>query len=253
MKKKNLINADGSNMVMRKTIFALLLLIGFSGAFAVELFTTPTTEASIIQLHSIFNDTAGQTYLTTCSPLHIQIPYKQNFAETFLRIGYLPLCDVNQSDYVHEIDLYCNNNLMASWNVTDNCLNNVGYEYIEGRFDFANVTSIAFQDKYPSTLLSCNFCVNESSTLNRTDFWVRVENIGLRSVFAFYNETVITGSEVIENTFGKAVEFTYLVLSFAMSTAPIIFIVWGLFAIPLFFLFMLKRLVGAIKGSIPKK
>ncbi len=263
---KKLINDKlfGNGMRKFSLVLLLLLLVPFNSAFA-NLFirpivfqpdlSYPETTMNFITLERIDIDGYGDIDDDNSTPsvFHFQIPLMQNYKDIYFTVGYLPLCDANQSDYVHDITLYCGNNeYINSWNITDNCVNNGGvYEYEWLNLRLENLTETVFQSE-KSSLYSCMFYVNDTSTINRTDFWIRIENYGNKVVNVVNNQTVLLGSTIIEDTFGKAVELTGIVLSYALIIVPLFLIISSFFVILFYLLFMIRRLIVNIKSSIPK-
>lgn len=219
----------------------------------------PETTLDIVLLETIESTGYGDINDTNSTPavLNLLIPYKQNFDKVYFGISYVPICDVNQSLYENYLTLYCGNDneYFGTWNITDDCntlLTSTNFPEVRWvDLDLTNSTSEVFQSK-KATVYNCQFYVNDSSTINRTDFWIKVWNYGNKVTEIVRNETVITGSAIIEETIGQYIGIWNLILGLALNIFPIVAIIWTLFAVPLFFLFMLRRLVKSLKQTVPR-
>jgi hypothetical protein len=257
---KRINNLKNQNNYMNKTIlFLLTSLIVLTPSFAIfGLFEKPITTLDMVQLHTIFNDlnATGQTYSTTCAPLHFQVPYKQTHEITYVKVGYLPICDVNQSDYPdHAITLYCESEYVGSWNYTENCERNISHydsEWIV--FDYENSSAVFFQSDVATSVFSCSFCVNDSLSIpNRTDFWIRIENTGTRIRVETHNETIFPQAEVVINAISGFIGLVALVISFGSTLLPLLMVIASMFVLPMFFLFMLTKFRQRVKDTLNKK
>lgn len=255
-------------MIMNKAKILTLFILGIIiatpvHALVIDLFGQPVSTVDMVTLHSIWKDDNGQAYgwnqtNSTCSPIHFQIPYQQTYDKTYLKIGYVPLCDINQSDYSdHFITIFCNGDYKASYNYTDNCVDYGGagvYEWEWYELNFENVTAGNFQTNSLTTTYSCMFCVNDTvNSPNRTDFWIRVENTGNMIVKEFHNETIIEGMETITGGLLTSVDFTIAIIELGYNVFNLFAFVWVILGIPMFILFMIRQLVDRFKSTFPKK
>ena len=253
-------NKKTTRTMMKKIIpiiFILLFLITPTQAIF-GLFEEPLTATDMITLHTIYENANGQAYgfngtNSTCSPIHFQTPYKQVYDRTYIRLGYVPICDVNQSDYGdHYVSLFCEGSLVNSWNFTENCADlGVVYQSELIELNLENTTAGVFQTDTLSSLFSCMICVNDtgSDLPNRTDFWIRAENTGNQVTLIVQNETAIEGLEPITETLILAVEVTKKVLEILVISLEIFAIVWAIFFPVLLLLFWLIRIRMRFKDA----
>ena len=79
MREKNIKDKKQKNNMKKTIMFSLILLLSSSGHALFGLFEKPVTVIDITQQHTIYDDinNTGQSYATTCSPINLQVPYKQ--------------------------------------------------------------------------------------------------------------------------------------------------------------------------------
>jgi hypothetical protein len=255
---------------MKTEKIAILLLLGIMiatpvSALVIDLFGNPVTTANVITLHQIWKDANYQDYgwnetNDTCAPVHFQVPYKQNYGTTYIKFGYVPICDVNQSIYSHHfLTVFCNGEYVATYNYTDNCVDYGGagiyeFEWLALDWTDENLTAGLFQTTELTTVFSCMICVNDTEpSPNRTDFWIRTENVGNMVTTEYHNETVIEGLEDITDGIQTSVEFTLALITLAYNTFNMFAFVWVIVGVPMFVLFMIRQLVDRFRTTFPKR
>lgn len=240
--------------MMKKELITIPLMLGLLLGTGFLFNSKPVTELNHITLHSINNSEFGwDSNESVCSPIHFQTDYKQLHEVTYIKLGVFPLCFANESLYDHDISLFCNAELVTSWNITENCEAGGRYDYEWLEFNNENATAGLFQSDILTSVYSCMMCVNNSSTVPSSDFWIRVENIGNRVIVEYHNETVLPGLEPIEDGIVTLVEFTINVIQFGINVFTVTTLIWSIFGIPMFFLFMIRRFLDRAKATFPRR
>lgn len=245
---------------MKKILMLTLILTLASSGFALYMsFAKPITSMDIIELHTIFNDinATGQSYATTCSPVHLQVPYKQTHETTYVKLGYVPICDVNQSDYPdHAITLYCESEYVASWNYTENCEDSsYVYDYEWVIFDNENLSAVFFQSEndIPTTVFSCSFCVNDTGLIpNRTDFWIRIENTGNRIEVTNQTIEIFPQLEIVQTAINNVIILINELIEFGIALLNgwgIVIVIFSSLGLIIFYFIQLKKTGKKLVGK----
>ena len=241
MKKKNLV---------KSLAFLLMTILVVNSVNGYSIDTTTRTRTDIEYLETIYQAGYGFSGANvTCSAFNFELPQIQTSDSTIIRMGYYPLCDVNYTDYLQYLTLFCNNEYVASWNYTEDCGSgpgNLGENELVTLI-FGNLTFNAQNTQ----ILSCQLCVNNSSTSNRTDFFVDIDL--LVNVKNEVNETVVEGADIIIDGILSAVNITVLLIDILELTLIILVPIWGLLAGPIIVIWLAKNLVDRLKAMIPKR
>jgi hypothetical protein len=268
MKKNNNTKMDKIKVKHKKAIITLMLLgvmIIPASALVITLFEKPLTSVDMITLTTLYENANNQAYgwgevnNSTCAPIHFQVPYKQTHETTYIRLGYFPLCltPAEQSQYPdHYMTLFCENEYVQTWNITENCVDNGGvYDAEWVSLSTENATAGLFQSDKLTTLFSCMFCVNYTGNdlPNRTDFWIRAENTGNQVTVEYHNETIFPDLEIVTNAISGFVGVIASIISYGGTLLNFILIIASPFILLMFFIFMLIRFRDRIKDALNKR
>lgn len=250
MSKENYINAGEQERNMKKAVMLIatffLMITGVNALFGI--WETPLSPVNQITLHSI-NQSQYGTSITenenvSCEPIHFELPYKQTQQKIYLKLGYFPICDVNQTDYEEFITLYCQDTYVGTYNVTDNCDRSGGggeYEYQWLALN-VNATDGFYQSEGLSSVFSCYFCVNITSDIPRADFWIRTENTGTKIEVVTETQEVFPQLEPVVTLINDVLLFVDSVVYLGLAIVDSYSFLWLMFATILFAIFMFIQL-----------
>ncbi len=225
---------------MKKILTAILMLALISPSFAIfGIFEEPVTEINMEFVDTIPIAGYGFTGVNVqCSAFNFEIPKRQTSRITYVRLGYFPICDVNYTDYVQDITIFCAGEYVLTSNYTDNCVNGGFHESELVRFFHANITELGSG----TNVITCQLCVNNTTTSNQTDFFVKIDNVGNRIVTEYRNETLFPQAQPLVDLIIVPVNFTVSVIELGFATFQAFALIWSIVAPLMFLLFMLTRL-----------
>lgn len=257
MKQNNNKGATYNNTVMRKLLPLLIIsALIVTPSFAIfGLFEKPVVSTDMIFLDSIEQPNYGFNGTnSTCTSLNLQFPYNQQFEKVYVRVGYVPLCDINQSSYDEYLTIFNEGNYVASFNVTDNCVNNNGDfegEWIE--ITTNNTQGGSFQTSTLTQLTSFIYCINDTTTIPRSDFWVRIENTGNHVVVETQTQEVFPELDIVVESISNLVTLVNSLIVLGITIVSGGSFVWTLFAMFLLTLYLFSRLRTSVKKMFRKK
>lgn len=210
--------------------------------------TLPESKMNVIGLHTIESDGYGFGVNSTPIVYNYQIPYEQSYDKTYFKLGYIPLCDVNQTNAY--VTLFCGDDYIYSWNLTANCPA-ANYQYTWVEFDLSNSTQ--FQTLTASSVLNCRFYVNDTSVDNRTDIWVRMENVGTKVEIEEKTREIFPELEAIQEAINNFITLINTVIVLATGLISGFLPIWLTVAWILFGVFMFQRLRAKAKELSKKR
>ncbi len=237
------------NMKKPILLVALMLLvsISFTPAQAQYVFglppvlnltvTLPESKLNVIVQHIIMSEGYGFGVNSTPAVYNFQIPYGQSYKETVFKLGYIPICDANQTNAY--ITLHCDSDYIHSWNLTANCPD-ANYQWAWVKFDVTNRT--AFQTETSSTVLNCQFYVNDTTVDNRTDIWVRIENVGTKIEIEERTREIFPELEAVQEAISNLIAFINSIILLGIGLFSGLAPIWIMFAMILFAVFLFIQL-----------
>jgi hypothetical protein len=241
------------NTLMKSLAFLVVTMLALGSASAYDITTNTKTRADVEYVETILQAGYGFTGANvTCSAFNLEVPQIQTSDTTVFRAGFYPICDVNYTDYLQYLTLYCNGEYIETWNYTADCGSGAGNlgENTLITLIFGNLTSNAVNTQRVYTV-SCQLCVNNSSTAPRTDFFTDIDL--LVSVKNEVNETVVEGADIIIDGILSAVNVTVLLIDILELTLTILVPIWGLVLTPVLVIWLARNLVERLKAMIPKR
>lgn len=246
MKQQKIVKPETRKNTVMKTIpllLALIILINPVHAI-IGINEFPVTEVNMEYVESI--DSSGYGFEganVTCSAFNFEIPSRQASNPTYISLGYTPLCDVNYTDYEQYLTLFCRGEYIWSSNYTEQC-GLPAEESIFGsdlfiQINHANYTSFTTGS---GKLISCQMCVNASSTAPQTDFFVNIRNTGSRIDVVEEVTNIIPELEIVVNGINTIIAFIIAFVSLALTTLSELGFIWLLFVGFLAVLYFLNRI-----------
>lgn len=257
MREKNNKGAMDNNRVMKKVIplmFLFVLMIAPVNAI-IGINEFPVTEANIEYVETI--DQSGYGFEganVTCSAFNFDIPSRQASNPTYISIGYTPLCDVNYTDYEQYITLFCRGEYLWTSNYTEQCglpaEESVFGDDLYVQINHANFSSFTTGS---GKLVSCQMCVNSSSTAPRTDFFVNINNVGTRVDSKIETIQELSGLDTIKNAIIGFIEFVATLVALITAFFSATSVIWVGFAVIMFTIFLFIRFRKAVYKMLEGK
>jgi len=247
--KEKLIKTNKLEKNMKKILLFVLLisLISLKPVQANFLFglppvinltvSLPESKLNVIGLHTI--ESAGYGFGNDSTPIvyNFQTPYYQSYDKTYFKLGYIPICDVNQTNAY--LSLYCGDDYLYTWNITDNCPA-ANYQWAWVTLDLTNSTQ--FQTLTSSSVVNCRFYVNDTSVDNRTDVWIRMENLGTKIEIVQKNREIFPELEAVQEAISNLITFINAIVVLGIGIFSGLAPIWIMFAMILFAVFLFIQL-----------
>lgn len=249
---------DGKQWIsMRKLVFMFSLLLLATNSYALfGLFEKPVATVNHVTFATInqsqYGVSATENENISCAPIIFEMPYKQTYDQVYIKLGYFPLCDINQTDYAEDLTLYCQGQYVATYNVTDNCYDFGGagtYEYEWLEINVNSTTGQSYSEGL-SSVFSCYYCVNITSDIPTADFWIITENTGTKITVETETREVFPQLEVVVTLINDLLSFADSIIVLGIAIFSGYSFLWIIFATVLFGIFMFLQLKKQAKKLV---